>query len=213
MPGVAQIPRFPDSELLALLSSAIVELSFDSRKFLGAWRECRILGDARWSMDISELPHYVVFLLVLVTFFVVFVIAKRLSRRWLRWDVRAGASAGMVLTVLVLTLDYSCTARAPRSYSPDGRHVVVVSWKRTPLDDNLVAATIKVRHRYSPFAKTVYSGSGLWADEPRVRWIDNNHLLVRYYDWGTGDGEQVCAPHALVVEMICEKHFLGDGPF
>ena len=166
-------------------------------------------------MDISELPHYVVILLVLVTFFAGFVIAGRLSRRWLRWPVRGGASAGMILTLLVLAVDYSCTARAPQTFSPYGRHVAVRSWGRhAPGEPGF--ATVKVRHRYSPFAKSAYSGPGvpeLWSGDPQVRWIDNNHLLVQYVDWGTGEGEQICAPHALGVEIICEKHFLGDGPF
>jgi hypothetical protein len=164
-------------------------------------------------MDISELPHYVVILLVLVTFFVVFVIAGRLSRRWLRWPVRGGASMGMTLTVLVLAVDYSCTARAPRTYSPDGRHVAVRLAEHAPWGGDPVFTTVKVRHRYSPFAKSVYSGPGLWNGDPQARWIDNNHLVVGYYDWGTGGGEVVCVPHPLDVEIICEKHFLGDGPF
>jgi hypothetical protein len=105
------------------------------------------------NMDISELPFYVVVLLILVAFVAVFVIAKRLSRRWLRWPVRGVASLGMALTVLLLAGfvfgEYSCTARAPRAYSPDGRHVAVLTWG---LQGALGAdmATVKVRHRYSP---------------------------------------------------------------
>ncbi len=167
-------------------------------------------------MDISELPFYVVVLLILVAFVAVFVIAKRLSRWWVRWPVRGGASAGMILTLLVLAVDYSCSTRAPHAFSPDGRHVAVRSWGRAAPGETGFA-TVKVRHRYSPFAKIAYSGPGLprlWsAGDPQVRWIDNNHLLVQYVDWGTGEGEQICAPHALGVEIICEKHFFGDGHF
>jgi hypothetical protein len=114
-------------------------------------------------MDISELPFYVVVLLVLVAFVAVFFFAKRLSKRLLRWPVRGVASTGMVLTVLLLVLfslgQYSCTARAPLAYSPDGNHVAVLTWG---LQGALGAdiATVKVRHRYSPFAKNVYSGPG-----------------------------------------------------
>jgi len=160
-------------------------------------------------MDISELPHYIVFVLALVAFFAVFIIAGRLSRRWLRWPVRGSASAGMVLTLLMLAIDYSCTQRLPRVYSPDGRHVAVLSWWDSAGPG---LSSVKVRHRYSPFAKSVFSGTGFWNTDPHVRWIDNNHLLIQYddYDDWPHEGEQVCSPQALGVEIICQhpSHYL-----
>ena len=174
-------------------------------------------------MDISELPFYVGVLVLLVAFVAVFVTAKRLTRRWLRWRVRGGAGVGMALTVLSLALfvvgDYSCTARAPLAYSADCKHVAVLTWGlQGALGSDI--ATVKVRHRYSPFAKTVYSGSG-WSDSPdlhdtnpQVRWIDNKHLIIRYYEFP--GYEQVCAPHALGIEVVCEhlpSHFVSSSQY
>jgi hypothetical protein len=165
-------------------------------------------------MDISELPSYLPGLLIFIALVAIFVVAKKLSRRWLRWPVRGGATLGMMLTVLMLALfvfeDYSCTARAPRAYSPDGKYVVVQMWG---LQGALGAdiATVQVRHRYSPFAKNVYWGPGdsdypkvrAGTIDPQVRWIDNKHLYIRYYRWAGYD--QVCVPRALGIEVTCDE--------
>jgi hypothetical protein len=157
-------------------------------------------------MDISELPFYVGILLILAAFIAVSVIAKRLSRTWLRWPVRggAGAGAGAALTVLVLALsllgDYSCTSRAPLAFSPDGKHVAVLTGNKVE-----PGSEVEVRHRFSPFAKEVYSGPE-FADGGAVqmRWIDNKHLVIGYRDW-PGYYDRFCAPHALGVEVACEQ--------
>jgi len=163
-------------------------------------------------MDISELPRYGIVLFVLVMFVALFVVAKRLSRKWVRWPVRGVTSLGAGLTVLLIALfvfgDYSCTARAPKAYSPDGKHVAIITWG---LQGALGAdmATVTVRHRYSPFARNVYSGPGesdyprVRATGPQVRWVDNKHLLVRYCDWPGSD--QICASHSFGIEVICER--------
>jgi hypothetical protein len=161
-------------------------------------------------MDISELPFFVGILLILVAFFAVFVAGSHKAKRLptlLRWPVRAGASAGAALTVILIALfvlvDYWWTGRAPAAYSPDGKHVAVLTWRSlSAIDDGI--ATIKVRHSYSPFAKKVYSGPGYSADSvAQLRWIDNSHLLIRYGGWLGYD--QACAPHAFGVEVTCEQ--------
>lgn len=162
-------------------------------------------------MDISELPFFVGILLILVAFFAVFFAvsynAKRLPTR-LRWPFRVGASAGAALIVILIALfvlvDYWWTGRAPAAYSPDGKHVAVLTWRSlSAIDDGI--ATVKVRHGYSPFAKRVYSGPGYDADsaDVQLRWIDNSHLLIRYGGWPGYD--QACAPHAFGVEVTCEQ--------
>jgi hypothetical protein len=162
-------------------------------------------------MDISELPFFVGILLVLVVFFAAFVAgtykAKRLGTQ-LRWPVRVGASAGAAVTVLLIALfvlvDYWWTGRAPAVYSPDGKHVAVLTWRAlSAIDDGI--ATVKVRHSYSPFAKQVYSGPGYDANsaDVQLRWIDNSHLLIRYGVW-LGN-QQACGPHVSSVEVTCEE--------
>jgi len=162
-------------------------------------------------MDISELPFFVGILLILVVllavFFAVSYNAKRLSSS-LRWPVRVGASAGAALIAILLALfvfvDYWWTGRAPAAYSPDGKYVAILTWRAlSAIDDG--TATVKVRHRYSPFAKKVYSGPGYSSDsvDVQLRWIDNSHLLILYGDWLGYD--QACAPHAFGVEVTCEQ--------
>jgi hypothetical protein len=162
-------------------------------------------------MDISELPFFVGILLILVAFFAVFVgvinNAKRLGTQ-LRWPVRVGATAGAALTVILLALfvlvDYWWVGRAPAAYSPDGKHVAIITWRAlSAIDDGI--ATVKVRPSHSPFAQKVYSGPGYDAvsADVQLRWIDNSHLLIRYGDWPGYD--HACAPHAVGVEITCQQ--------
>ena len=171
-------------------------------------------------MDISDLPFYVVVLLVLSAFLFFFFFAKRLSTRWLRWPVRGGMGTGTFLTTSLLLLsilgEFDCTARAPAIFSSDGKHVAVQRWG---LQGALGAdfATVKVRHRYSPFFQKVYSGPGYPPGpfspdrDPQVRWLDNRHLLIRYHDWGY-EYDQSCAPRASGVDIICETLPLPQPP-
>ena len=163
------------------------------------------------SVDISELPFYVVVLLVLVAFVVVFLLANRSSRRWLRWPAQGGATIGAILTVFVLGFsvlgEYACTARAPLAYSPDGKHVAVMTWGLQGATGADIAS-VKIRHRYSPFYTTVYSGLGaagnpaVHSTDPQVRWLDNRHLLIRYQEWS--GYSQICASNGSGIEVVCE---------
>jgi len=166
-------------------------------------------------MDISELPFFCGILLILVAlftgFFAVSRRAKRLSNPWMRLSVQLGATVGAALSVILLALlllvNYSLTARGPVAYSPDGKHVAVVTWAIGPLAVNDDIATVKVRPRYSPFSEKVFSGPGYSNDsnDLQVRWIDNNHLLVRYDEWFGYNYRKACAPRAFGIEVICER--------
>jgi hypothetical protein len=160
-------------------------------------------------MDISELLPYGIVIPALVSLFAVFVIAERVPKRWLRMSVRVVVGGGILLAVLVLmwlVIGDCLTKRDPLLYSPDGKHIAIVTWDATK-----EFATVEVRHRYSPFSKSVYSGPGLSGGiDPQVRWIENNRLLVRYDEWNKYD--RVCIPHALGVEIICEHplHYIDQ---
>jgi hypothetical protein len=162
-------------------------------------------------MDISELRGFVVVLFVLSACVGVFVLAKRIGRKWLRWPLRGTAIVGATLTLFVLALfifgEYACTARVPVAYSPDGKHAAILTWGlQGALGMDI--ANVAVRYRYNPFAKNVYSGPGISpiphsSDiDPQIRWIDNTHLLIRYHDYPEYD--QTCASGAFDVEVICE---------
>ena len=152
----------------------------------------------------------VVLLALLTLFFVAFRSAKRLSNPWLRGSVQVGATVGVALSMILpaglLWAMYPRTARGPVLYSPDGKHVAVVTWAVGPLVVNDDIATVKVRHRSGIFDVEVFSGPG-YSDEPhdlQVRWIDNDHLLIRYDRWFGYDYSHACTPHAFGVEVTCE---------
>ena len=69
------------------------------------------------------------------------------------------------------------------------------------------SATVAVRSRWSPFARTVYSGPGVpnivreRRPDPELTWVTNRHLLVRY-DYYPGY-EQTCRTKVLDVEVTC----------
>jgi len=179
---------------------------------LGIGAEFAVPVQNMGNMDISELPFYGVALLVFGALVAILLAAKRLSSRWLRWPVRTLASVGMVLTLILLVLfvfaGYSCTARAPLFYSPDGKHVAVLTWGlQGALGMDL--ATVMVRHRHSPFAKKAYSGPGIppyprTADaDPQLRWVDNKHLMISYREYP--GYQQTCVPHVFDLDIICQR--------
>lgn len=163
-------------------------------------------------MDISELWRPLGVVIVLVSFVVASIFGKRFGRRWLRWLFRGAAISGATLTALVLLLiivgEYSCTARAPVAYSPDGKRVAILTWGlqgATGLD----WASVDVRRRYSPLAQNVYSGPGgsipdakIGGTDPQIHWIDSTHLLVRYHIYV--GYQQRCTTRVLDVDVICE---------
>jgi hypothetical protein len=164
-------------------------------------------------MDISELFVPFVVLLIGAALAGSFFVAPQVKRRSIRIPVRITASLGMLLSFLFLALftvgTYACEARSPSAYSPDGKHVAVLTWGlQGALGFDL--ADVRVRHRWSPIAKVAYFGPGDSENggDPQVRWLDNQHLLIRYHDYGYGPGtgyEQSCVSHVLDIDVKCEK--------
>lgn len=151
-----------------------------------------------------------VILLIPAAFIAGFVLAKGISRKWLRWPLRGATflSAGLTSLLLLFMIfgEYACTARAPATWSPDGKYAVVLRWS---LQGALGAdiATVDVRRRFSPFPKSVYVGPGVSPNavegiEPEIRWIGNKRLLVRYYDFP--GYVQRCNSRVFDVEVICQ---------
>lgn len=89
-------------------------------------------------------------------------------------------------------------------YSPDGKHVLVVSY----IGQGALGAdyaNIFVRPRWSPFAKSIFHGEAQWdfklkkLASPEIKWIDNSHLVIGYY------GDATCEGHADNIKIICAK--------
>jgi hypothetical protein len=145
----------------------------------------------------------------LAFFFVAFRSAKRLSSPRLRGLVQVGTTVGVALSVILLAgffwAMHPRTARGPVVYSPDRKHAAVVTWAVGPLVVNDDIATVKVR-RSGIFSAKVFSGPG-YSNDPddlQVRWIDNDHLLIRYDRWFGYDYSHACTAHAFRVEVTCE---------
>jgi hypothetical protein len=164
-------------------------------------------------MDISELLIPFVVLVLGAALAWIFALSPHVKRRLIRIPVRITASLGMLLSFLFLVLftvgTYACEARAPSTYSPDGKHVAVLTWGLQGAL-GLDLADVTVRHRWSPLAKRAYFGPGDSRNggDPHVRWIDNKHLLIRYHDYGYAPGtgyEQSCVSHVLDIDVKCEK--------
>lgn len=148
--------------------------------------------------------------LFLILVFVAFRCAKHLASPGLRKFIQAGATVGVSLSVILLAgfLWAVCprTERGSVVYSPDGQHVAVVTWTVGPLVVNDDIARVKVRRRSRIFAAEVFSGPG-YSDDPhdlQVRWIDNDHLLIRYDRWFGYDYSHACTPHVFGIEVRCE---------
>lgn len=164
-------------------------------------------------MDVSELFPPFIALAVGILLIATFPLSRRVGNKWCRIPVRLTASAGVLLSVLFILLftfsSYACEARAPSVYSPDGKHVAVLTWGLQGAL-GLDLAAVSVRHRWIPIAKVAYFGPGdsVNGPDPQVRWIDSKRLLIRYHDYGYGPGsgyEQTCKSQVFDIEVKCEK--------
>jgi hypothetical protein len=162
-------------------------------------------------MDISEVLAFSKFLLPLAVSWMIFRIAKRVRYRWLRISIKTVASAFLICSVflvfLLLMVSVGCSKRATPMYSPDGRHVAV----RTYMFQGALGydyATVYLRSRWIPWAKTAYSGVGIWdfssdkPSEPQVRWLDGMHLLIKYHDHPGATA--TCVNRIEEVQIVCE---------
>jgi hypothetical protein len=167
-------------------------------------------------MDISEFSPFMKPMLVPAVAWTVFLITRRVERRWLRLPIRTVASIagviGAAVVILLSLFQIACTKHVSPLKSSDGQYVAVLKFSfQGALGDDY--ANVNVRRWWSPFAENVYSGLGYWdfkndkPSEPEVRWLDRSHLLIRYPD-PTGNevlkGLQVCRTRVGDVEIVCQ---------
>ncbi len=144
-----------------------------------------------------------------------FYFGKRISLKWLQFLTRAISlgllAIGSMVGALMIFGEFACRVRVPPIYSPDRKHVALLRYGLQGAL-GLDMAQVLVRPRWGLIAETAYNGPGSWAihgdhaNDPEVQWIDNSHLLVRYYDYGYGKGsgyEQTCRAEAGGVEVKC----------
>jgi hypothetical protein len=164
-------------------------------------------------MDISELWIPGIVFLIAFAMAGAFLLGRRVTNKVVRIPVRVTASAGMLCSSLLLALLifdlYSCTGRVPAIYSPDGKHVAIVTYGLQGAL-GLDIAAVSVRSRWSPHARSVYTGAGDWGapfgrrNDPEVRWIDNDHLMIRYRDYGRGY-QQDCQQRVGDIQITCVR--------
>jgi hypothetical protein len=160
-------------------------------------------------MDVSVLLPFVNLLLFTAGASAIFRLSKRVHSSWLRIPIKATASILGVMaagTLLMLLLfEASCTRHATPIKSPDGRYVAVIDYAlQGALGDDY--ANVGIRRRFSPRAQNVYHGVGAWdfkkarPFDPEVRWLDSEHLLIRYRM-----GLPECRSQLDQVEIICQS--------
>jgi len=148
-------------------------------------------------------------------------ISKRAQRKWLRYSTRAvpvflwSVSLLLVLFGFVLNrLDEGW--KSSENYpSPDGHHVARLSFI-TPgaLGEDMVM--VHVRKNWFHAWEKVYEEPGTKdasGQDAEVRWLDNQHLLIRYPKImiSTPDGrhrlkEERCEQNAAGVLIVCEGY-------
>jgi hypothetical protein len=169
-------------------------------------------------MDISEAFSILKFLLPLIAALVLFRFGNRIQHPVFRFFVKSAcsllafASAAVILIVSVVSV--GCSRHAHPMYSPDHRHVAILTYAlQGALGDDY--ATVAVRSRWTPWATEAYSGLGAWDFkhekpwDPEVRWLDSSHLLIRYFDYRAGttgrSTRTTCRTQIGTVQVVCEQ--------
>ena len=114
----------------------------------------------------------------------------------------------LLLLMLLMLVQVACSKNAPLLHSPDGKHIVITSYAlQGALGSDY--ANVTLRRNWIPFAETAYQGTGHWdfshnkPGYPEVRWLDDSHLSIKYYD-DEGD-RAVCRDHIGTIRIDCHK--------
>ncbi len=97
-------------------------------------------------MDISEIWDNLGYLAAPLAALLIFLLARRIPRKWLRIFVRTTAIVLLLisgLTLVVALLDFARSVRIAAIVSPDGKHVAVARWTGACL-----MKTTQLRHMY-----------------------------------------------------------------
>jgi hypothetical protein len=143
-------------------------------------------------MDISEVLeatlHALYYLAALAVLSAAGYFAFRSRRLWLRIVLGVFSTLLVAVTAFALWFDFylmaGTTMRHRPIYSPDRKHVAVVSWTLSGAI-GFDHVHVRVRSLYSPFATEVFTGFAQSPpDDPEVVWTDDKHLLISYWKDG-----------------------------
>jgi hypothetical protein len=112
----------------------------------------------------------------------VYLFRARSRRRRLRVCMRVGGGIlvlPLVLGMLLLVAMAACTTRPRIVVSPDSNHIAEYSYQAGFLGRD--STFVRVRRKWSllPVNAYWYAGPSDWSST-EVRWLDNEHLLIRY---------------------------------
>lgn len=135
---------------------------------------------------------------------IVYLFRARSVRTWLKLCMRI--SGGILILplfvcVLLLLAMVACSSRPRILVSPDSQHVAEYSYEAGFLGRDYTF--VSVRRNWSLIRSDVYryAGPSDWSGT-EVRWIDNEHLLIRYTQDGR-DHFQQCGREAAGILVQC----------
>jgi hypothetical protein len=134
----------------------------------------------------------------------VYLFRGRSVRRWLRISMRITGGILVVplaLCVVMLLMMVACTSRPRIVVSPDSRHIAEYSYEAGFLGRD--STFVSVRSKWSLLRHDAYwyAGPSDWSGT-EVRWLDNEHLLIRYTEDREGR-PQHCSSKAVDVLVQC----------
>lgn len=138
----------------------------------------------------------------------VYLFRARSMRRWLRVCMRVGGGVlvlPLAFCVLFLIAMAACSTRPRIILSPDSRHIAEYRYQAGFLGRD--STFVSVRRKWSVLAVEAYryAGPSDWSGT-EVRWLDNEHLLIRYSREG-GDHPLHCDNRIIAgvfVECVAE---------
>jgi hypothetical protein len=135
--------------------------------------------------------------------------SKRFRSGWRRLLLRtSGALLSVPITFLALftLLMAGCNSNSPLVGSPDCRHVARVQVSAALGAVVQPLASVAIRPSWHPAWKNAYVGFGSRRQdgtfEPKVKWMDNSHLLITYP--GGGEDPASCRKNVGDVLVKCE---------
>jgi hypothetical protein len=164
-------------------------------------------------MDISELLDVILQALCYLAGFGLLLaalyFAYRSHRSWLRIVLSVCCIFRIAIIGLALWFDFyllaGSTMRHAPIYSPDRKHVVLVSWTLSGAI-GFDHVHVRLRSRYSPFAKEVFTGMAQSPpDDPEVVWTDDHHILISYWKDGVIKRCDGSSQNTLGVDVMCRE--------
>lgn len=169
------------------------------------------------SVDVSDLWPFLGFIVVPVSLALGFRLLRGIRVFWLRIGGNIALSALLLLSSAsffsICFVEVACIRRATPVYSPDGKHIALLQFTLRTSRDSY--GHVYLRRSWSPFTDHVYEGLGDWDSVhntplmPKIHWIDNFHLVIRYWDnrlpYAGRGGPAHCKSESTGIYISCEN--------